>query len=91
MFFVTDYNPASIPDTITIAAAADRECFTGMVINDILALEEEEQFRLTLSDPTPSGVTIGQATTTITIQDDDGRHWALQPYKQVHTNHVMRI
>lgn len=69
----TDYDPNSIPDTVTIAATAERECFNGMVINDVLALEEDEQFRLTLFDPTPSGVIIGQGTAIITIRDDNGR------------------
>ena len=41
------------------------------IIDDAIALEEIKQFTLTLSNPDPSAVLIGQDTTSITIQDDD--------------------
>ena len=69
----TDYDPNSIPDTITITAAEDQVCFTGNIIDDTLSLEGDEQFRLNLANASPSEVFIGQGTTTITIQDNDGQ------------------
>ena len=69
----TDYDPNSIPDTITIMAADDQACFTGTINDDELSLEGDEQFRLTLSNALPSEVFIGRGTTTITIHDNDGQ------------------
>ena len=46
-------------------------CFNGTINNDILGLEGDEQFRLTLFNLSPSEVGIGLDTTTITIEDDE--------------------
>ena len=48
-------------------------CFNGTIIDDVLGFEGDEQFSLTLSNPSPSEVFIGQGMTTITIQDNDGQ------------------
>ena len=69
----TDYDPSSIPGTITITSAEDLVCFNGTINDDVLGFEGDEQFRLTLSNPSPSEVFIGQGMTTITIQDNDGQ------------------
>ena len=69
----TDYDPNSIPGTITIMSAEDLVCFNGTINDDVLGFEGDEQFSLTLSNPSPSEVFIGQGMTTITIQDNDGQ------------------
>ena len=69
----TDYDPSSIPGTITITSAEDLVCFNGTINDDVLGFEGNEQFRLTLSNPSPSEVFIGQGMTTITIQDNDSQ------------------
>ena len=69
----TDYGPSSIPGTITITSAEELVCFNGTINDDVLGFEGDEQFSLTLSNPSPSEVFIGQGTTTIIIQDNDGQ------------------
>ena len=48
-------------------------CFNGTINDDVLGFEGDELFSLTLSNSSPSEVFIGQGTTTITIQDNDGQ------------------
>ena len=78
-----DYTPSGIPVTVTIpASAADmRACFTGPIIDDLIALEPNETFTLSITDISPddSRIQAGIETTRITIIDDDGE---LKNYNQ---------
>ena len=57
--------------TLTIAAGDTRGTLTVSTEEDLLA-EDDETFRVTITGTTlPSGVTLGTATVTGTIEDDD--------------------
>ena len=70
---MADYDPAGIPATVTIPASDSMACFTGPIIDDLIALELDESFTLTITDVSPDDNRIqhGIETTTITIIDDD--------------------
>ena len=70
---MADYDPAGIPATVTIPASDSVACFTGPIIDDLIALEPDESFTLTVTDISPDDNRIqrGIETTTITIVDDD--------------------
>ena len=70
---MADYEPDGIPATVTIPASDSRACFTGPIIDDLIALEPDESFTLTITDISPDDNRIqrGIETTTITIIDDD--------------------
>ena len=69
-----DYTPSGIPTTVTIPASDGRACFTGPIIDDLIALEPNETFTLTITNISPDNSRIqrGIETTRITITDDDG-------------------
>ena len=64
-----DYNGSSIVHSVEIPAESTRECFTVDIINDDVN-EPQQSFQLTAEI---EGSTAPQATTTVTINDDDGR------------------
>ena len=68
-----DYRSSGIPGTVTIPASDPRACFTGPIIDDLIALEPNETFTLTISNISPNNNRIqrGIKTTRITIADDD--------------------
>ena len=70
---MADYDPAVIPATVTILASESMACFTGPIIDDLIALEPDESFTLTITDISPDNNRIqrGIETTTITIVDDN--------------------
>ena len=69
----TDYNAITNPPSpLTLAAAEDSICFTIDLIDDDIALEGDEVFSVTLSNPVPSSVSITTSTADITIVDNDG-------------------
>ena len=57
---------------MTLGQSDDRSCFTVQIVDDRIALEEDEQFQLLLQDPMTDGLLIGRDITTVTILDDDG-------------------
>ena len=59
--------------SVTIQPSSDRFCFNGDIMDDGIALEGDEDFQLMLVNPSPGAVVITDGTTTITIQDDDGK------------------
>ena len=71
---MADYDPAGIPATVTIPASDSMACFTGPIIDDLIALEPHESFTLSISNISPDDNRIrrGIGTTTITIIDNDG-------------------
>ena len=74
LFFIfTDYDSTTIPTSVTIQPTSDHFCFNGDIINDLIALEGDEDFQLMLVNPSPSGVIITDDTTKINIVDDDGK------------------
>ena len=67
----TDYVPLGTT-SVTLDPLQNRTCFSGEIINDLIALEETEDFRLLLQDPTMDGVLLATDRTVVTIVDDDG-------------------
>lgn len=66
----TDYGTP--PSSLTLAAEVDPTCFTIPLIDDDIALEGDEVFSVTLSNPVPSSVSIITFIANITIVDNDG-------------------
>ena len=58
---------------VTIPASDPIACFTGQIIDDLIALEPKETFTLTITNISPYNNRIqrGIETTRITITDDD--------------------
>lgn len=75
-FVSVDYVPSGIQTTVTIAASDPdmRSCFTGPIIDDLIALEPDESFLLKIDNISPDNprIVTGIDTTRITIIDDDG-------------------
>ena len=73
---LADYTPSGIPRTVTIPGSDPdmRTCFNGPIINDLIALEPNETFNLTITDISPenSRIVHGIDNAVITIIDDDG-------------------
>ena len=67
----TDYVPLGTT-SVTLDPLQNRTCFSGEIINDLIALEETEEFRLLLQDPTMDGVLLATDRAVVTIVDDDG-------------------
>ena len=59
---------------MTLDPESNRSCFSGDIIDDLIALEIDENFDLLLRDPLlVSGVLIGQGNRTmVIIIDNDG-------------------
>ncbi len=59
---------------MTLDPESNRSCFSGDIIDDLIALEIDENFDLLLRDPLlVSGVLIGQRNRTmVIIIDNDG-------------------
>lgn len=70
--FCTDYDPSSIPTSVTLEPSSDRICFNGTILNDQVALEGMETFDLRISDRVMPGIRIGTEITTVIITDDSG-------------------
>ena len=74
---LADYTPSGIPTTVTISASDPdrRECFTGPIIDDLIALEPDETFTLRIDSISPdsSRIDTGIDTTVITIIDDKSK------------------
>ena len=71
-----DYNPANIPASITIPANEDMTCFTtDTVLDDLIALEEDEVFSLDIENVLPDDprINVEADNVTVTILDDDGK------------------
>lgn len=71
----SDYDPANVPSSVTIAGDSDRMCFTSTsVIDDEEALEDDETFILEIDevDPDDPRISITDGNTTVIILDDDG-------------------
>ena len=64
----TDY----VPLGTTSVTLQNRTCFSGEIINDLIALEETEHFRLLLQDPMMDGVLFATDRAVVIIVDDDG-------------------
>ena len=96
MFFfslvLADYILSSIPKIVTILVVSDpdnadmRTCFTGLIMNDLYALEPDETFTLSITGIVPDnpGIVRGNETTRITINDDNSK-----PMQQVNEIIVM--
>ena len=58
---------------MTIPASESRACFTGPIIDDLIGLEPNESFTLTITaiSPVRDVIRLGTAMTEITIIDDD--------------------
>ena len=67
----TDYVPLGTT-SVTLDPLQNRTCFSGEIINDVIALEETEDFRLLLQDPMMDGVLLATERALVTIVDDDG-------------------
>ena len=61
LFLEADFNPST---TITVPAGGSRACidFTNLVVDDNIALEEDQSFT----------ITVGSSTSMVVIIDDDG-------------------
>lgn len=60
---------------MTLDPDSSRVCFIGEVINDMIALEGDEYFDLSLRDPQVDGINIGDRNRTVVIiTDDDGEY-----------------
>ena len=72
LFSVVDYRP--VPQRIiSIEPTDDRTCFQGIIIDDVIGLEDVESFTLSIELPAQDGVELGLDISTINIIDDDGR------------------
>ena len=59
---------------MTFEPDVERVCFSGEIINDVIALEGDEDFYLVLQDPMVGGVLVGERNRTLVIiTDDDGK------------------
>ena len=63
-----DYDASDIPATLTFDAGSTEECFDVDIINDTVN-EFNEEFTITVR---PEGSSDLPASTTVTIEDDDG-------------------
>ena len=71
-----DYDPANVPSSVTIPADENMTCFTtDTVLDDILALEEDEVFLLDIENVLPDDprINVEADNVTVTILDDDGK------------------
>ncbi len=67
-----DYDPSSIPASVTLQPDADRSCFNGTIVDDSIAAEFLEAFVLNITSTSPTArVLIDIQTTEINIFDDD--------------------
>ena len=73
IFFLPDYDSATLPTSVTIQPDSDRFCFNGDIIDDLIGLEGDEDFQLVLVNPSPSNVIITGDTTRIVIVDNNGK------------------
>ena len=66
---------------MTIPTSDDRTCFTGPIIDDLIALESDESFILNIDSIAPNNPRIlrGIETTRITIVDDDSELTDVRP------------
>ena len=67
-----DYNATS--QDVTIPAGSNRGCVNFTIINDDIALEGDEQFRVTFTVPDPAQAALVNTTDSssiVTIRDDD--------------------
>ena len=75
---LVDYVPSGIKTSVTIPASDPdmRECFSGPIINDQIALEPDETFTLKIDNISPDNrrINTGIDTTVITIIDDDSEN-----------------
>ena len=70
---LADYDSSTIPTSVTIPADEFSSCFEGDIIDDLIALEPDEQFALNIVSTDPTDVTVDPAQTVINIIDDDGK------------------
>ena len=68
-----DYEP--LGTTVTLEPLSNRTCFTGEIINDVIALEGVEDFVLLLGDPMEDGILLAIDRAVVIIVDDDGESW----------------
>ena len=75
-FSIVDYTAILL--TVTVAAGETSSCFTGAIIDDLIALEGTESFDLEITSTSPggNGVIIGLTPTRISITDNDSK-WLL--------------
>jgi hypothetical protein len=80
-----DYDPARVPNEVTIPGNASRMCFTSdSVIDDDTPLEPDETFVLEVdeTDPDDPRITVTDGNTTVIILDDDCE---FRYFRRVHT------
>jgi len=65
-----DYEP--LGTTVTLEPLSNRTCFTGEIINDVIALEGVEDFVLLLQDPMEDVILLAIDRAVVIIVDDDG-------------------
>ena len=65
-----DYEP--LGTTVTLDPLSNSTCFTGEIINDIIALEGMEDFLLLLWDPMVDRILLAIDRAVVIIVDDDG-------------------
>ena len=73
-FYCSDYDPANVPSTVTIAPNSSMECFTSnLVLDDGESLEEDEIVVLSIAavDPDDSRIIVSNVNVTVVIIDDD--------------------
>ena len=67
-----DYVPLGTT-SVTLDPLQNITCFSGEIINDVIALEETEEFWLLLQDPMMNGVILATDSAVVIILDDDGK------------------
>ena len=71
-----DYDPANVPSSVTIPADEDMACFTtDTVLDDQIALEEDETLLLSIENVLPDdpNINITDGSTIVTLLDDDSK------------------
>ncbi|GLY94295.1 Calx-beta domain-containing protein [Actinoplanes sp. NBRC 103695] len=66
----SDYTAAQTGATVTFAAGDTTKNILIPITNDLF-FERDETFTVTISDPLPTGATLGNDVSTVTITDDD--------------------
>ncbi len=80
VYFLPPFNPdyeSLAPMSVSLDPLSNKTCFAGVIINDLIALEEVEDFFLVLNDPLITGLLIGRNYTTVDIIDDDGTTYSI--------------
>ena len=69
---------------MTLEPTSNSSCFSGVIVDDQIALEGIEDFSLQLRDPNVAGLVIGNDATIVNIIDDDRK----RTYKIAHADTI---